>query len=61
MGGPTKKELHSNEFISRWLDDELSSLERRLFQRELEKSSAEDVNSLKTRVEQQSSAQKLLI
>lgn len=61
MGGPTKKELHSNEFISRWLDDELSSLERRLFQRELEKSSSEDVNSLKTRVEQQSSAQKLLL
>ena len=67
MGGPTDEELQSDEFISRWLDNDLNSIEWRLFKQALQRSTSEktgildkDVASLKTRVEQQANSKKML-
>ena len=68
MGGPTDEELQSDEFISRWLDKDLNSFERRLFKEALQRSTSEktailkdkDIASLKTRVEQQANSKEML-
>ena len=65
MGGPSDIELQSDEFISKWLDNEFSnSIERELFERIISRDQThlndEELQSIISRIDEQISAKAIL-
>lgn len=65
MGGPSDSELQSDEFISKWLDNEfLNSIERKLFERIISQDQThlnnEELQSIISRIDEQISAKAIL-